>query len=67
MDRDLEALEKARGQAEEHLREGRFEDAAACLKLIEKSTRRSEGRASVRFCGVQVASAEIYLGGQAAQ
>lgn len=46
MDRDLEALEKARrhvagiaklaGVAEEHLREGRFEDAAACLLLIEQ-------------------------------
>ena len=46
MDRELEALEKARQHAadiadlaemsKEHLREGRFEDAAACLRLIEQ-------------------------------
>ncbi len=42
----MEALEKARGHvegiaalakmADEHLREGRFEDASACLRLIEQ-------------------------------
>ena len=46
MDRELEALQKARGHvadiatlaemAREYLREGRFEDAAACLRLIEQ-------------------------------
>lgn len=46
MDREIEALDKARGHvadivrlaemAEEHLREGRFEDASACFVLIEK-------------------------------
>ena len=46
MDRELEALEKARAHvadvaklaemAKEHLEEGRFEDASACLGLIEQ-------------------------------
>ena len=46
MDRELEALEKARAHvadvaklaemAKEHLEEGRFEDASACLRLIEE-------------------------------
>ena len=46
MDHDLEALRKARRHvanitelaeaAEEHLKEGRFEDASACLRLIEQ-------------------------------
>ena len=46
MDRELEALRKARlhvtdiarlaEMAEGHLREGRFEDARACLLLIEE-------------------------------
>lgn len=46
MDRELEALDKACGHvadiatlvemAREHLEEGRFEDAAACLRLIEQ-------------------------------
>lgn len=46
MDRELEALRKIRAHvadlaelasaAEEHLREGRFEDASACLHLIEQ-------------------------------
>ncbi len=46
MDRELEALRKTREHvtdvtelarlAEEHLREGRFEDASACLRLIEQ-------------------------------
>lgn len=46
MDRDLEALDKARRHvadiarlaemAEEHLRERRFEDAEACLRLIQE-------------------------------
>ena len=47
MDHGLEALEKIRGHvadltelarmAEEHLEEGRFEDASACLRLIENN------------------------------
>ena len=47
MDRELEALDKARAHvanlmelaemAREHLEEGRFEDASACLRLIEKN------------------------------
>ena len=46
MDRELEAPRKARlhvadmpklaEMAEEHLEEGRFEDTAACLRLIEE-------------------------------
>ena len=46
MDRELEALRKARGHVadiatlaemtKQHLEEGRFEDASACLHLIEK-------------------------------
>ena len=46
MDRELEALGKTREHvadiaelaemAEEHLREGRFEEASACLRLIEQ-------------------------------
>ena len=46
MDRELEVLRKTRGHvadvaklvemAEEHLEEGRFEDASACLRLIEQ-------------------------------
>ena len=46
MDRELEALRKTRvhvadvaklvEMAEEHLEEGRFEDAYACLRLIEQ-------------------------------
>ena len=46
MDRELEALRRTRGHvadiaelaraAEEHLREGRFENASACLRLIEQ-------------------------------
>ena len=46
MDRELEALRKARlrvadvtklaKMAKEHLEEGRFEDASACLRLIEQ-------------------------------
>ncbi len=46
MDRDLKALNKARGhvadiaelvrQAEGHMEEGCFEDASACLRLIEQ-------------------------------
>ena len=46
MDHELEALRKARGHvadiaalvemARAHLEEGRFEDAAACLRLIEQ-------------------------------
>ncbi len=46
MDRELEALRKARAHvadltelaraAEEHIEEGRFEDASACLRLIEQ-------------------------------
>ena len=46
MDRELEALDKARGHvadiatlaemARAHLEEGRFEDASACLRLIER-------------------------------
>ena len=46
MDRELEALEKTRGHvadvatlaetAREHLREGRFEEASACLRLVEQ-------------------------------
>ena len=46
MDRELEALRRTRlhvadvaklaEMAEEHLAEGRFEDAAACLRLIEQ-------------------------------
>ena len=46
MDRELEALDKARRRvtaiatlaemAEEHLEEGRFEDASSCLRLIEQ-------------------------------
>ena len=46
MDRELEALQKARMHvadvaalakaAEEHLEEGRFEEASACLRLIEQ-------------------------------
>ena len=45
MDRELEALDKARGhvvdiaklakQAKEHLEEGRLEDAQSCLRMIE--------------------------------
>lgn len=48
MDRELEALRKTRDHvtdltelaraAEEHLHEGRFEDAVACLRLIEQHT-----------------------------
>ncbi len=46
MDREMEALRKARlhvadiaklaEMAKGHLREGRFEDASACLRLIEQ-------------------------------
>ncbi|MDP9438014.1 MAG: hypothetical protein M3P49_04625 [Actinomycetota bacterium] len=46
MDHELEALRKTRGHvadvaklaemAQAHLREGRFEDAGACLRLIEQ-------------------------------
>ena len=46
MDHELEALGKAREHvgdvgtlvemAKDHLREGRFEDASACLRLIER-------------------------------
>lgn len=46
MDRELEALDEARGHvagiaklaelAREHLGEGRFEDASACLRPIEQ-------------------------------
>ncbi len=46
MDRELEALRNAREHvadvatlaemAEAHLREGRFEDASACLRLMER-------------------------------
>ena len=46
VDRDLEALDKARGHvadistlvemAKEHIEEGRFEDAEACMRLIEQ-------------------------------
>ncbi|MDP9481285.1 MAG: hypothetical protein M3R38_37415 [Actinomycetota bacterium] len=46
MDREPEALRKTRAHvadiaelaraAEEHLEEGRFEDASACLRLIEQ-------------------------------
>ncbi len=46
MDRELEALAKTRGHvadiaelvemAQEHLNEGRFEEASACLRLIEQ-------------------------------
>lgn len=46
VDRELEALRKARGHvadvtqlaemAKEHLEEGRFEEASACLRLIEQ-------------------------------
>ena len=46
MNREPEALEKTRGHVadiatlaemgEEHLREGRFEEAAACLRLTEQ-------------------------------
>ena len=46
MDHELEALRKTRGHvadiaalakaAEEHLEEGRFEEASACLRLIER-------------------------------
>ena len=46
MDHELEALRKTREHiadiaelarlAEEHLNEGRFEDASACLRLIEQ-------------------------------
>ena len=46
MDRKLEALNKARGHvaditelaemARDHVEEGRFEDAVACLRLIEQ-------------------------------
>ena len=46
MDRELEALDKARQHvadvaklaemAQGHLEEGRFEDASACLRLIEQ-------------------------------
>ena len=46
MDRELEVLRKTRAHvadiaklaemAKEHLREGRFEDASACLRLIEQ-------------------------------
>ncbi|MDP9440055.1 MAG: hypothetical protein M3P49_15170 [Actinomycetota bacterium] len=46
MDRELDALHKSRlhvadivklaEMAREHLREGRFEDASACLRLIEQ-------------------------------
>ena len=46
MDHELEALRKTRGHvadiaalakaAEEHLEEGRFEEASACLRLIEQ-------------------------------
>ncbi len=46
MDRELEALRKTRAHvadaaklvevAEGHLEEGRFEDASACLRLIEQ-------------------------------
>ncbi len=46
MDRELEALRKARNHvadiaelaemAEEHLEKGRFEDADVCLRLIEE-------------------------------
>jgi hypothetical protein len=46
MDRELEALRKARAHvadiatlvemAAEHLEESRFEDASACLRLIEQ-------------------------------
>jgi len=46
MDRELEALRKARehvadiatlvDMAKEHLEEGRFKDASSCLRLIEQ-------------------------------
>ena len=46
MDRELEVLQKTREHingiarltemASEHLKEGRFEDASACLRLIEQ-------------------------------
>ncbi|MDP9485918.1 MAG: hypothetical protein M3Q49_09080 [Actinomycetota bacterium] len=46
MDRELKTLDRARGHvaaitrlaemAEGHLREGKFEDASACLRLIEQ-------------------------------
>ncbi len=46
MDRELEALRKTRGHvadiselvemAKGHIEEGRFEDASACLRLIEQ-------------------------------
>ena len=46
MDRELEALDKARGHvadiatlaemARAYLEEGRFEEASACLRLIER-------------------------------
>ncbi len=46
MDRELEALRKTRAHVadvaklaemtKEHLKEGRFEDASACLRLIEQ-------------------------------
>lgn len=46
MDHELKALQKTREHvtdivtlakmSEEHLREGRFEDAVACLRLIEQ-------------------------------
>ncbi len=46
MDRELEALRKTRAHvsdiaelaelAKEHLKQGRFEDASACLRLIEQ-------------------------------
>ncbi|MDP9481109.1 MAG: hypothetical protein M3R38_36500 [Actinomycetota bacterium] len=46
MDGELQALEKTRGHvadiatlaemAKAHLQEGRFEDASACLRLIEQ-------------------------------
>ncbi len=58
MDRELEALRKARAHvadiaelvemATEHLREGRFEDASACLRLIEQHA--SIGREGFASC-----------------
>ena len=52
MDHELEALRKTRGHvadiaalakaAKEHLEEGRFEEASACLRLIEQHA--SNGR-----------------------
>ncbi len=56
MDRELEALGKTRGHvadiaklaemAREHLEEGRFENASACLRLIEQHA--SIGRETLR-------------------